>query len=217
MKKFFFVCAIFASANTNAKIVFFNNEADFNLTAKTNLIETFDDLFPTDTTISSPLVRGIATYSSLYRNLVVTGANTTYDNFGSVLNPFKGSVLTANGPENINVTFSSQLYAVGFDAYLNGLGNTTINVYQDSTLLQTLDLSNINGGGKVFVGIVSDTSFNVFQWASTGGGVKNSAIDSIRVAAIPEPSSYALILLGLGAIACLSLRRRFQLKMLRVC
>lgn len=191
-----------------ASVTFFDSKSSFDLTVTSEIIETFDAFSPVDTRVSSPIIRGMATFSALApsTNLVITGANTTYYNFGTNLSPQKGTVLSSSGPERIGVTFSSYLSAVGFEGYLNGLGPGTVKVLDGSTVIGTLNLPNPVGGGKIYVGILSDIKFNSFEWATTAGELRNTAIDTISVSTVPElPTA---LLMGIG-ITLLILRRMY--------
>lgn len=206
IQKTIFLAFAVVSTYANGAVTFYDSKASFDLAATTVLIENFDIFSPVDTNIFTPIVSGIATYTALApaTNLVVTGASTIYSNFGANLTPFQGTVLSSSGPENIKVTFSSQLSAAGFDGYLNGLGAGTVKVFDDATLLGTLDLPNPTGGAKIYVGIVSDSHFNAIQWTTTGGGTLNSAIDTISVSTVPELSTASLMALGLGMLFAMS-------------
>lgn len=201
-----------AIAPASATVTFYDDQAAFDAAASTVLIEDFDSVVPKDVQILTPIVRGIATYSSsapvASPNLVVTG--TTYTNFGANLVPFNEIVLTASGEEDILVNFSLAQTAVGFDGYLNGLGPGTVRVFDGATLLDTFDLADPAGGGKTYVGIVSTTPFDGFRWTTTSGTELNTAIDSIAASNAPEPEmvgSMVAGLLGVGAVARARSRR----------
>ena len=55
-----------------------------------------------------------------------------------------------------------------------------------------------------FFGIVSDTSFNTITISSN---LSYASIDNLRVAAVPEPETYAMLLAGLGLVGALARRR----------
>lgn len=214
MKKVALIATLFVTTPALANVTFYNSKGAFDATISTSLIENFDGFSPADTNIFSSIVRGIATYTSFSGvptpNLVVTGATTVYNNFGANLNPFTGSVLSSSGDENILVSFSTPLSAVSFDGYLNGLGVGTVKVFSDKNLLGAFDLPNPIGGGKIFVGITSDTPFNGFQWTTLGGGVINTAIDTISVASVPIPATAYTF--GSALAGLLAFRNRFTKK-----
>ena len=202
-------CLAAAVTPASAAVTFYGTKAAFDGAASTVLIEDFDSFVPKDTNIFSSVTRGIATYTpfapAAQPNLVVTGS--TYNNFGTNLNPFNGTVLTTSGDEDIQVSFSVAQTAVGFDGYLNGLGPGTVKVFDGATLLATLDLADPAGGGETYVGIVSTTSFDAFRWTTTAGGVLNTAIDTISVSNVPEPGTVALMVAGLFGIGAVAGRR----------
>ncbi len=211
MKKAALIATLFVSTPALANVTFYDSKVLFDAAAVTTLIENFDDFSPADFNIYDPITRGIATYTSLSGPLAITGATTVYDNFGVNLNPFTATVLASSGEvEDILVSFSTPLTAAGFDGYLNGLGAGSVKVFSDSNLLGTLNLPDPVGGGKIFVGITSDTPFNSFQWTTTDGGIRNTAIDTITVATVPVPA--AGWLLGSALAGLLTFRNRYSKK-----
>ncbi|MEQ1638883.1 MAG: hypothetical protein ABL903_19665 [Methylococcales bacterium] len=214
MKKAALIATLFVSTPALANVTFYDSKVLFDAAAATILIENFDDFSPTDTEIYSSITRGIATYTPLSGspapNLFINGTNTVYNAFGANLNPFTGTVLNSSGDEDIMVSFSTPLTAAGFDGYLNGLGVGNVKVFSDGNLLGTLNLPDPVGGGKIFVGITSDTPFNSFQWTTTGGGTLSTAIDTITVATVPIPA--AGWLLGSALAGLLTIRNRYSKK-----
>lgn len=205
----FFAAMSFVAESTVAAVTFYDSKAAFDAAASTTLIEDFTSFTPKDTSIFSSITRGIATYTPFAPihapNLVVTGV--AYTNFGANLNPVTDHVLTTSGDEDILVTFAIGQSAVGFNGYLNGLGPGTLSVFNDGTLLDTLNLDNPIGGALIYVGITSSTPITAFRWTTTNGGILNTAIDNISVSAVPEPATYAMLLAGFGLMAYRMQRR----------
>lgn len=198
-----------AAESASAAVTFYSSEATFNVAASTTLIEDFTSFSPKDTGIG-PITLGIATYTPFAPtsnpNLVVTGV--PYTNFGTNLNPVTEHVLTTSGDEDILVTFSIAQSAVGFNGYLNGLGPGTVTVFNGVSLLGTLNLDDPAGGALIYVGITSSTPITAFRWTTTNGGLLNTAIDNISVSTVPEPATYATLLIGLALFGFVAQRRR---------
>jgi hypothetical protein len=127
-------------------------------------------------------------------------ASPGYNNFGAGVGITTTSILTANGNEDFGIAFSSPYQAIGFDVYLNGLGNVTVQVFDASGLIYTfVDTRNLDT--KEFYGFISDTPITAIRWTSTNGGQRNTGIDNILVAAsVPEPGVLGLIAASLMAL-----------------
>lgn len=195
-----------------AAVNYYDSAAAFNAVATTTLIEDFSGITPKDTQLPS-FTAGIVTYTPFAPlaspNLWVTG--TSYSNFGTNLSPVTEHVLTTNGDEDILVEFAIAQSALSFNGYLNGLGPTTVQVFSGSTSLDTFNLGDPPGGAVYFIGLTSDTPMTGFRWTSTLGGVRNTALDNIAVSSVPEASSMAMLLAGIGFIGCLLRSRRIKL------
>jgi hypothetical protein len=202
------------------------SQAAFDAAASTTLLEDFEGLAPG--LYNTPLPsfsRNGATYVGLagtpFLNIYLAGDPVNFPNFGADI-PFVGPtqltshVMTANGDENIRATFTQGYRALGMDLYFNGLGPATISFLdQGGGVIESITSPTGHRFGTSladigFGGIVSDTPVWGFQWTSTLGGQTNTGFDNIRVAAIPEPGTWALMLLGFGGLgAGLRMRRRF--------
>jgi hypothetical protein len=74
------------------------------------------------------------------------------------------------------------------------------NLYGGGNLLESFTRSN---AGDLIASVVGGNRYGWFTFDNVGGGL---AIDNVSLNALPEPGS--LILIGLGAVSALSLRRR---------
>ena len=199
-----------AAVSAQSAVIQYNSRSDFDQVASTTLVEDFEGFYPANTEIYSSITRHGITYTPVApsSNLVVTGANTTYVNFGSNLNPFRSTALSVSGDENIMVRFSELHTALSFEGYLNGLGPGSVTVYRGNDIVGSFALPNPVGGQKIFLGFTSDLGIDGFRWTTTGGGNLNSAIDTIALGEsissnpVPEPGSLALattaLLAGFG-------------------
>ncbi|MBI3790122.1 MAG: PEP-CTERM sorting domain-containing protein [Gemmatimonadetes bacterium] len=128
------------------------------------------------------------------------------------------SVLTSDGNEFIRISFGQATYAVGFDAYLNGLGPLDVRFYNGATLLGSISqgggsLTAPQSGALVFDGFISSTAITTVEFQAVFGGVKNTGLDDLMVydqplSSVPEPSSLALLASGLAGLAVATRRRR---------
>lgn len=113
-------------------------------------------------------------------------------------------------------------------------GNNTVALYNNDTLLGSFALQSVlqgssgfnnsyygnpYGGGNTgelyaFFNFQSDTAFNRIQLVQNGGGgfeFDNLTIGSAVVSTAPEPATWAMMLLGFGAIGLALRKRRPQL------
>jgi hypothetical protein len=132
-------------------------------------------------------------------------ASPGYNNFGAgVPHPTTSSVLTANGNEYFDVSFSTPADVVAMDVYTNGQGPLVLYFYNDSTLLGTADWS-ASANDIRFVGFMDTLPVTHFVFTSTNGGIINTGIDNLAIAAAactlcPEPGALSLALAALGAL-----------------
>lgn len=203
------VAAALGSAAAYPATTFYDSKSAFDLVASTVLIEDFESFSPKDTGFFPTLSTGFLTFTAYdppsSPNLVVTSPG--YTNFGVNVSPTTSSVLSTSGDENFEMFFALAQTAAGFEGYLNGLGPGTVTVKNGALVLGTYDLPNPAGGAITYVGVVSDTPFSSIVWDTTAGGVRNSGIDNISVAAVPEPSTWVTLLASFLAFAFLARRR----------
>jgi PEP-CTERM motif len=129
-------------------------------------------------------------------------------------NPAQSKVLVANGDEDFAGVLVTSAGALGFDVYLNDLGPLTVNFYNGASLLGSIAfLADANSTNNFqFAGITSAIPITSFRFTSTAGGTFNTGIDNLLAAApstgaVPEPATWALLLVGFGLIGA-SMRRR---------
>jgi hypothetical protein len=101
---------------------------------------------------------------------------------------------------------------VGFNFAINGTNATltlpyTINISYQDTLSLGLGTLNLTSGGKTFS---VSTLPNLFSNVGTNGFGSNSQqlMSNISVTPVPEPSTYAMLLAGLGLIVFIAYRRK---------
>lgn len=124
-----------------------------------------------------------------------------------------------SGAASYDVTFTQPYRAVALDIVAleadpsdpttaAGPGLLTV-WFADATSTQFQVEGNLTGA-PIFFGIVSNQSVTGMRWTEPlqgVGGSEETAFDNFRVAAVPEPATSAMGLLGLGVLA-LRLRRR---------
>lgn len=191
-----------------ATVTFYTSQVAFDAAATTGLIEDFEN---TGATIDQP-ISGFSHNGVTYQGLTggVPFANVyLYSPGGSefgagVPQPLTTTILTGNGEEHFSVTFDAARHAVGFDAYLNGLGPATVDVYGGVMLLGSFAFPD-GQNDKAFLGFTSSVAITSFVWTATFGAVLNTGIDNL-VADMPEPGTLGLF--GMAMAGLLMGRRR---------
>jgi hypothetical protein len=196
---------ILSTTTAYATIIYYFTKADFDAAVSTTLLEDFENI-QQGVQMTSFVSHGV-TYAGVDGGNVFV-APPYYYNFGAgVPNPINTAVLTANGPENFSVEFSTTPTAVGFDTYFNGLAPTTVQFFSTQGLLDTFvfDASLDNKG---YLGVVSSDPITSFRWTNMEGGVLNTGIDNISVSyAVPVPEPSVMAFLGICVISLVGLRR----------
>jgi hypothetical protein len=203
---------------STAAIVFYDTQASFDAAVPgATLIEDFSGAPVKDTPLAS-LVLPSGTYSGLegtpFPNVFVTSPG--YTNFGSSVGTTTQFILTSNGDENLLAgSLASPVFALGFDAFFNGKGLLTLNVFgAGNTLLGSTTFASGNDpatglADKGYLGFTSSDPIFGFQFVSTDGREVNTGFTNISVGgAVPEPSTWAMMLLGFAGVGFMAYRRK---------
>jgi hypothetical protein len=155
--------------------------------------------------IANPYTEGGVNFSNP-SNLYVAAAGGAAD-LADIDFPFSSNVLTVSGNEIITMSFAAGTVAVGFDSFTNYSDAPVVTVYDTGGMLigSYVLAQGINSAG--FVGVVSSVSIGRLVWTATDGGIKDTAIDNVVTGMVPEPTTYALMLLGLTAVAAAARQR----------
>jgi hypothetical protein len=190
--------------------VFINSEAAFLAASPTaSLIEDFEATGqPTDTQIYNSFSHNGVTYighaGTPAANVYLASAG--YNNFGAGVGTTTSTILVANGDESFEVLFSAPVTSLGFDTYFNGLGPVTVKLFNGAT--ETFSFSVDGYDHRGHLGFTNTGPVTSFTFVSTLGGRLNTGIDNLLTSAVPEPSTYALMAVGLAAIGAMARRRR---------
>lgn len=212
------VAAILAgTSGANATETFYTDATAFGVAAPgTIIVEDFEDSAPGSRDIQLASYTGPGSEitfvpfdsSPVAPNLVIASAG--YTNFGAGQNPTTSIILTASGNEGFDGTLAAATNALGFNVYLND-SPFTVSFFNGLTLLGglTFDSPADLGNNFGFAGITSDVGVTSFRIQATNGQNINTGVDNVRIqTAVPEPGTWAFMLLGFGAVgAALRLRR----------
>ena len=113
----------------------------FQAASTTTVQATFEKFTPVNTLYFSPITEGFVTFKSgpisdsspnLYIYTPSANVSSGQHDWGQ---PLSSNVLTENGNENINMTFSAPTTAVGWDSYTNSFADPTVTVYDTNNVL----------------------------------------------------------------------------------
>ena len=187
-----------------ATVTFYDSFAAFDAVVTTTLRADFEGFSRSADTpgIPNPYTEGGVTFSNP-SNLYVAASTGAAVAVGDIEFPITSNVLTVSGNEDILMSFGGlAARAMGFDSFTNRFAAPVVSVYDlDDLLIGSYVLTQgTNSAG--FVGITADVVIGSVRWLATGGNIKDTAIDNIRVGArtIPEPATWALVLLCLAAL-----------------
>lgn len=208
---FLVAAGLLATASPVQAVVFLNDQAAYNAAVPTAVLT--QDFEATGQLADTPLSPGFSHNGVSYVGLAGTPApnvfiaSAGFTNFGAGVGATTSKVLTANGDESFVVSFASVVSAFGFDAYFNGLGPTTLTVFNG---LNPIDSLTTPGTLDVIghIGVAGVGPITSFTWVTTNGAQLNTGIDNLTTAApIPEAETWAMLMLGLAGLAGLSRRR----------
>ena len=202
--------------SASASVIFYTTQSSFNAAAPgATLIENFSGA-PVKNLPLAVLVLPSGTYTGLAGsppNVVVSSPG--YTNFGANVGTTTQNILTANGDENLVASLTTPARAIGFNAFFNGLGSLTLSVFgSGNTLLDSITfgsgLDPATGlADEGYLGFTSTTPIVSFQWNSTLGSRLNTGFTDISsVAAVPEASTWAMMILGFAGVGFMAYRRK---------
>lgn len=203
---------LMGSGSVSASVVSFSDLATFeSATVNTLLVDDFEDpaLASNKYILAPSFYRNGVLYQSLNsNNIIIVGDGVT--NFG-MTGAIGSQVLTGNGEDDFSFVLDVPVQALGFNTYLNTYCPAEIKIYGQSGLLGTYTQDhNVEEVG--FFGVVSSESISKVEWRTDGGAIQNAGIDNLitatAVSAVPEPSTYALMLGGLGLVGFMARRRK---------
>ena len=189
----FATIAVFGSANAATNLII---NGDF---------ETFSGLFTGDYSV-------VTTSSGTLASWTVGGTSIdVIRNQYGVINGHSIDMLGSPGPGSLSQTFNTTaggLYSLSFDLSRNGNDGPTMSV-SVGNLNQTFTgttptFSHFSQQFTAGIGSSTTLLFSSANIIANGGAV----LDNVSVSAVPEPSTYALMLGGLGLMGFMARRRK---------
>ncbi|WP_207221383.1 PEP-CTERM sorting domain-containing protein [Pseudoduganella lutea] len=198
---------LLAAGAAQADITAYTSQSSYLSAAGTTGVDSFDDLDiePYD----GPLVRSAGDYSYELsagpESIEVWGASDDGSDFWATPGwSGDGLTFTLSGPVNGagGFFFGSDLF--GFSTPLEAITITATDI-NGGTLSYTIEAPEVNS----FVGFVSDVQLASLFVKGSEPGVFTTANDlHLSVSAVPEPSTYAMMLAGLGLAGFAARRQR---------
>ena len=212
--------ALFALAGTaRADVTIYTSLSDFLAAVSTTGTDTFTG-FSISGTTASPVNRTAGSFSYTATVLpTATGATGTHTFFGggTTANPFIATNIAGDTMSFSN--FSAGVTAAGGNFFASNasglftaLGGVIVTATDASGVVkQTIVPTNASAGS--FLGFVSTTGVTSFTVASNIAGAGSSiwpSMDNLVLATspVPEPSTYAMLMVGLGLAGVVIRRRR---------
>ncbi|SIN68091.1 PEP-CTERM protein-sorting domain-containing protein [Parasphingorhabdus marina DSM 22363] len=188
-------------ATANAAVTIFTDETAFDAAAGPTMLEDFNAFVAETRFDLAPLVIGDQTFSQ------VGSSNNPSQNY---VGPF-GTGFDVNGTPSVSgrisdggsifITFANAITSWGatFNEINDGVARSTLFVAGE-------EIAPADG----FFGFVSDTAFTSLEIRALAGRDDGFAFDDVKfgAAAVPEPATWAFMILGFGAIGGAMRRQR---------
>lgn len=178
----FAASATLASYPSHAGVTIFDSLAEWNAATSAQTVRvTFEEpIWPVNQVLTGAwTVDGIT-----FQGFAGTPSPNIYvANFGNVF--ASGNWMTANGDENIDITFDAPPNALAFDATANQFGPAFIRFLDEGgseIASLTIPIDTFR-----FVGVVSDQPIRRVNFTSVLGAQENTGFDTIRTAEIAPP------------------------------
>jgi len=216
--------ASLSMANTgSAAAVIYNNSGAFSAQLGASLTDTYSPaegyttLIYTDAAMTAVFGQ-TAYHATEFTNFNLVGNIFAGDTDGEYCSACNGSFVLGFG--NTSFTQGAGVFGVGFDVDYNPNSNeyAFVTFADNSTLNVLLDPQSTFGPGFVpnYFGITSDLGISSISIGAINGGVTSNTfvIDNLQIGsaastrAVPEPATWAMMLVGLGAIGAAMRRKK---------
>lgn len=199
--------------SVHAGIIVFDDKSVF---LSTSQATSATGALPNPGAVTSPVTIGDLTFSpgapATQLFIGTSGGTPAVGNDWSARLP--GNEIAIAGPEHLNIGISGPVLAFGFDFVEPENDPNTAAGFIDSTFSVSLFSSGLQvdsfsysrpNDTASFVGVISDTSFDRVEIFESIGDTENEFFGEFYTAAVPEPSSVFVLILGLGV--CTTRRR----------
>lgn len=186
----------------NAALVIFTDETAFNNAAGPTLLEDFNSVGTNTPLNATPVVVG---------DISITQTGNTNNAPQNFVGPDGGGGFQVNGSSRISgrITDGGSIFLdfnaglTSFAAIFNEVNDTTP---RSILVIDGMEVAPVDG----FFGVISDTVFSTVEFRALDGVDEGFALDDVRygVAAVPEPATWAFMILGFGAIGGAMRRQR---------
>jgi PEP-CTERM motif len=202
--------SVLGVGTANAAVTVYTSQAAYTAATTTTNLADFEGL--TFGPRSVPITQGGIIFSKLAIDLYVAAAGTLTNTTQTT-----SASLTADGDENFDIRLASAATfgAIGFDVISNAYGPRTVSLFTIGGSLIGTFTSPQSPNTVGFFGLISTTSIGYVQTFVDRGYIQDTAIDNVRigpvvaVSAVPEPSSWIILMSGFGLVGgAMRYRRR---------
>jgi len=203
------------SLSVNAQTTFFTNQTDFEAASMDLVLNTFDNvvgLGGTDLDFGNGIFTASSPQPIFGANIAVSGTSI------------------ADGSDTFTFNLNDQTNAFGitilnFGTFGVGDGAVFSATASDGSSIELINTTELlPSGNQIFFGVVSDTAFSTVSFASTSSFLDVVGFDNLLtgnvldagganpVAAIPEPATWLMMIIGFATVG-LSVRNRRRVSM----
>ena len=205
--------SVAAAQPAAAAVTVFTTQAAFSAATAVTNTETFESYTVTNTNLATLPVHNGIEFTLLPGTTRYLIARAGFPFF----NPAPTSqVLTSSDDENFGIKLDngSLFNAIGFNVITNRFNAPVVSLYDAAGRLINATTLTQGRNAYGFFGVTSTVGIAYATFTGDRGGIENTGLDNVQInaipaaAGVPEPASWALMIMGFGAAGAMLRRRR---------